>query len=119
MSLSLKIFSLFLMAKQAFTEVIVEEMLYVGSDDSITTSLELVTLEVLVVKDELVELAVSFCLKKKLIQLFVGGGGSLFRNFYFSESLESLQALFALLINVDRLSNISFLSIHFLFMNFL
>ena len=55
------------MAKQAFTEVIVEEMLYVGSDDSITTSLELVTLEVLVVKDELVELAVSFCLKKKLI----------------------------------------------------
>ena len=107
------------MAKQAFTEVIVEEMLYVGSDDSITTSLELVTLEVLVVKDELVELAVSFCLKKKLIQLFVGGGGSLFKKFYFSESLESLQALFALLINVDRLSNISFLSIHFLFMNFL
>ena len=57
-------------------------MLCVGSDDSITTTLELVTLEVLVVKDELAELAVSFCLKKKLIPLSVGGGGSLFKNFF-------------------------------------
>ena len=78
------------MAKQAFTEVIVEEMLCVGSDDFITTSLKIVTLEVLVVKDELTELAVSFCLKKKLIRFFVGGGGSLFKKFCFSESLESL-----------------------------
>ena len=69
------------MAKQAFTEVIVEEMLCVGSDDSITASLEIVTLEVLVVKDELAELPVSFCLKKNLIRLFVGGGRSLFKNF--------------------------------------
>ena len=103
------------MAKQAFTEVIVEEMLCVGSNNSIPTSLEIITLEVLVVKDESAELAVSFYLKKKLIRLFVGGGGSPFKNFYFSQSLESLLAL---LINVDQLSNTSFLSTHFLFMNF-
>ena len=70
------------MAKQAFTEVIVEEILCVGSDDFMTTSLEIITLE-----DELAELAVSFCLKKKLIQLFVGGGGSLFKNFVTRVSL--------------------------------
>ena len=69
------------MAKQAFTEVIVEEILCVGSDDFMTTSLEIITLEVLVVKDELTELAVSFCLKKKLIRLFGGGGRSLFKHF--------------------------------------
>ena len=79
------------MAKQAFTEVIVEEILCVGSDNFMTTSLEIVTLEVLVVKDELAELAVSFCLKKKLIRLFVGGGGSLIKKFCFLKSLESLK----------------------------
>ena len=106
------------MAKQAFTEVIVEEMLWVGSDESITTALEIVTLGVLVVKDDLAELVVFFCLKKKAIRLFVSSGRSLFKNFCFSESLESLQALIALLINVDQLSNIYFLSTHFLFLNF-
>ena len=106
------------MAKHAFTEIIVEEMLCVGSDDSITTSLEIVTLEVLVVKDELAELAVSFFLKEETNTTLCWWWRITIQKFLFLRFTRVSASFIALLINVDRLSNISFLSTPFLFMNF-